>query len=71
MYSSDERIGKRELVLLYDQILDRLDKDDDKFHIKWKAISRRRDEIVERDNLYSKKIKLITNWYKPGDRHNE
>ena len=71
MYSSDERIGKRELVLLYDQILDNLDKNDDKFHIKWKAISRRRDKIVERDNLYSKKIKLITNWYKPGDNHNE
>ena len=51
MYSSDERIGKRELVLLYDQILDNLDKNDDKFHIKWKAISRRRDEIVERDNM--------------------
>ena len=51
--------------------LNGLDKDDDKFQINWKAISKRRDEIVKRDNLYSKKIKLITSWYKPGDRHNE
>lgn len=55
----------RELVLLYDRVIDNLDRDDDNYPRTWNAISRRRDELINRNKLYSKKIKLRKNWYKP------
>ena len=60
-------LSSRELILIYDRILDNLDRDDENYPKIWGAISRRRDQIIKEKKLYSKKIKLMTNWYKPSD----
>ena len=58
-------LSSRELVLIYDRILDNLDRNEDNYPKTWTAISRRRDQLVKEKKLYSKKIKLKTSWYKP------
>ena len=58
-------LSSRELVLIYDRILDNLDRNNENYPKTWCAISKRRDQIVEKNSLYSKKIKLKKNWYKP------
>ena len=66
-YGLDEKMNDGDLITLYDRILDGLDRNDEGYAIQWTAISRRRDQIVHRGGLYSKKIKLMSNWYKPRD----
>ena len=62
----DCTMNSRQLILMYDSIIHNLDMDSDKYLIAFDAITRRRDELINKKSMYSKKIKLTTNWYKPS-----
>ena len=62
----DCSISPKELVLLYDRILDNLDRNNENYARMWGVLAERRDKLVERDYLYSKKIKLKKQWFKPS-----
>ena len=62
-YSIDSRMNNRQLISAYNNVLDNLDKNSDTYLISFNAITRRRDELINRKGLHSKKIRLKTNWY--------
>ena len=62
----DCSISPKELVLLYDRIMDNLNRNDKNYARIWSVLAERRDKLVERDYLYSKKIKLKKQWFKPS-----
>jgi hypothetical protein len=53
----------KRLISLYDKIVDNLNMDNKNYLIAFNAITGRRDKIIEENSLYSKKIKLKTNWF--------
>jgi len=63
-------ISPKKLVLLYDRIMNNLNRNNENYARIWGVLAERRDKLVERDCLYSKKIKLKKHWYKPGDHYN-
>ena len=65
-YSIDSRMNNRQLISAYNNVLDNLDKNSDTYLISFNAITRRRDEIINKKGLHSKKIRLKTNWYRPS-----
>ena len=62
----DGSISPKELVLLYDRIMDNLNRNNENYARIWGVLAERRDKLVERDYLYSKKIKLKKQWFKPS-----
>ena len=62
-YSIDSRMNNKQLISAYNNVIDNLDKNSDTYLISFNAITRRRDELINKKGLHSKKIRLKTNWY--------
>jgi|2_EtaG_2_1085320.scaffolds.fasta_scaffold122482_2 hypothetical protein len=48
-YGKDERISSRELISIYQRLINNLDKNDEFYKVKMEAYSRRRNELARDD----------------------